>query len=78
MSGPFEAKRLYAVNPFDLFPLKIFGGVENILPSPDFYLDTRNEEHCNWMCYISPACNLEEQNLICYQVIKNIFSVTIQ
>lgn len=32
------------------------------------YLDTTNENECNWMVHVNPAEYLNEQNLIAYQV----------
>lgn len=73
--GPFQAKQIYSLNPFASFPIKIFSDSDSILP--DCYLDTTNEEHCNWMCYVAPATNSEEQNLICYQVCLIILFVSL-
>ena len=44
------------------------------------YIDACDEEQCNWMMFVRPACGPAEQNLVAYQhgtdvyfsVIKNI------
>ncbi|KAF7991993.1 hypothetical protein HCN44_010813 [Aphidius gifuensis] len=68
--GPFDAdKTLLYINTMANFPLKIFGKNDN----DSYYLDYSNEQHSNWMCFISPASSLIEQNLMCYQSENNIF-----
>lgn len=66
--GPFHAKKLFTLNPEILFPLKIFTSNDYF---SEYYLDTNNEDECNWMMFVPPAQNLIEQNLICYQVNNN-------
>lgn len=48
------------------FPLKIF--LEDDEELSEYYLDTTDENVCNWLMFIPPATSAEEQNLICYQV----------
>jgi len=36
-----------------------------------YYLDTTDEDLCNWMCLVAAATNIREQNLICYDVSDN-------
>jgi hypothetical protein len=62
--GPFQAEKTQNLEPSISFPLKIFTQNED----SEYYLDTCNEERCNWMMYVGSPENLEEQNLICYQV----------
>ncbi|KAI4464468.1 finger putative transcription factor family-related [Holotrichia oblita] len=66
--GPFHAKKLFTLNPEISFPLKIFTSNDYF---SEYYLDTNNEDECNWMMFVPPAQNLIEQNLICYQVNLN-------
>ncbi|XP_019645696.1 PREDICTED: PR domain zinc finger protein 4-like isoform X2 [Branchiostoma belcheri] len=70
--GPLEAQRLQtAPQGKESFPLKVF--------SPDgscLYLDTTNEEVCNWMKFVRPATRDTEQNLLAYQQGTNIFFLT--
>ncbi|KAI8510157.1 PR domain zinc finger protein 15 [Branchiostoma belcheri] len=70
--GPLEAQRLQtAPQGMEPFPLKVF--------SPDgscLYLDTTNEEVCNWMKFVRPATRDTEQNLLAYQQGTNIFFLT--
>lgn len=63
--GPFIAKMTDTLNPFILFPLKIFIEEDNETTT---YLDTTDENECCWMMFVLPATELSEQNLICYQV----------
>ncbi|XP_034937442.1 PR domain zinc finger protein 15-like [Chelonus insularis] len=67
--GPFQAKRNWAMNPANLFPIKVFGNSS----VPTCYLDYSDEDLSNWMSFILPASNAKEQNLICYQVKQDIF-----
>ena len=34
----------------------------------DRYLDTSDENQCNWMCLVSPSSESQLQNLACLQV----------
>lgn len=64
--GPFVAKKTLTLNPSILFPIKTFcDGSDDFC---EYYLDTTNEYDCNWMMFVTAAENIEEQNLICYQV----------
>lgn len=70
--GPFVAKKILTLNPCTLFPIKIFTCDEEDLS--EYYLDTTNENECNWMIFIRPAESIEDQNLICYQVIFHYYN----
>lgn len=65
--GPFVAKRILTLNPSASFPIKIF--TEDSEDFSEYYLDNTDENECNWMVFVAAAENIEEQNLICYQVI---------
>ncbi|XP_066601141.1 PR domain zinc finger protein 5-like isoform X2 [Prorops nasuta] len=67
--GPLHAKKLCTMNPLANFQLKIFDDKS----SNTYHLDLTDEEFCNWMCFVPPATNAVEQNLICYQMNGNIF-----
>ncbi|KAK0091934.1 hypothetical protein PV326_002495 [Microctonus aethiopoides] len=67
--GPFEASRNWAMNPLITFPIKIFKNNCSEIS----YLDYSDETTSNWMCFIQPASNAKEQNLICYQMKDDIF-----
>ena len=41
-----------------------------------WYLDTADENKCNWMMFVRPASSFEEQNLVAYQHGEEIFFVT--
>lgn len=66
--GPFVARKLSTfLNPNVIFPIKIFvDGTDEAFG--EYYLDTTDETECNWMIFVTAAENIEEQNLICYQV----------
>lgn len=64
--GPYVAKKVKTLNPNIIFPIKIF--VDNQEDTCEYYLETTNENDCNWMMLVTPAENVEDQNLICYQV----------
>lgn len=64
--GPFEANKSSSMKPEIDFPLKIF--LKNQGECKEYFLDTSDENECSWMIFISPANELKEQNLICYQV----------
>ncbi|XP_078593994.1 uncharacterized protein LOC144871909 [Branchiostoma floridae x Branchiostoma japonicum] len=70
--GPVEAKRVQsAPHGKQVFPLKVF--------SPDgssLYLDTTDDEVCNWMKFVRPARQGTEQNLVAYQKGTNVFFLT--
>lgn len=66
--GPFEAQKLLTLDPTIIFPLKLFNvDVEDL---SEYYLDSCNGHCCNWMMFITPAQTIEEQNLVCFQVVK--------
>ncbi|XP_008555896.1 PR domain zinc finger protein 15-like [Microplitis demolitor] len=67
--GPFESKRNWAMNPATNFPIKVFGESVN----DTYYLEYSDEDISNWMCFVLPATNAREQNLICYQMKQDIF-----
>ncbi|GLH04477.1 PR domain zinc finger protein 15 [Gryllus bimaculatus] len=68
--GPFIAPLTSILPPEVNFPLKIFGDSEE----DTLYLDTRNEDDCNWMCLVgSVSSSNDAQNLLCYQVHDKIF-----
>lgn len=64
--GPFIAKRALNLSPSITFPIKIF--VDDSEDFAQYYLDTTDENECNWMMFVSAAETAEEQNLVCYQV----------
>ncbi|XP_026283072.1 PR domain zinc finger protein 15 [Frankliniella occidentalis] len=70
--GPFQAPLSIDLPPAVLFPLKVFGKTLD----DGYYLDTSDEECCNWMCLVAPASNTSEQNLICYDVKQSIYFAT--
>lgn len=74
--GPFIAKKENTLNPFIQFPLKIFS--EENFTSTEYYLDTSDETECSWMMFVSPANDVSEQNLICYQKEGDIFFMAIR
>ncbi|XP_012284830.1 PR domain zinc finger protein 15 isoform X2 [Orussus abietinus] len=67
--GPLYAKRIWTMNPLTNFPIRVFGRT----PAETYHLDYSNENNSNWMCFVVPASNAKEQNLICYQVKHDIF-----
>lgn len=64
--GPLQANKVFTLHPCIDFPLKIFTNTEEDLS--DYFLDTSDENECNWMIFVGPANDKEEQNTICYQV----------
>lgn len=75
--GPLLAKKSYIPIENLRFPLIIFGNIipdlnipelEELFKVRNVYLDTTNENECNWMVHVNPAEYLNEQNLIAYQV----------
>ncbi|CAH0557098.1 unnamed protein product [Brassicogethes aeneus] len=72
--GPFQAKRLLTLKPSIRFPLKLFTSDEDD-EFKEYFLDTSEETECSWMYFVSPAAELEEQNMICYQDKNNIYYV---
>ncbi|KAG8224870.1 hypothetical protein J437_LFUL006464, partial [Ladona fulva] len=67
--GPFQARRTDVLPLTVDFPLKVFGKD----PEEVYYLDTSDEEYCNWMCLVAPATLAKEQNLMCYQMKQEIY-----
>lgn len=66
--GPFKAKRSHLLPLSVVFPLKVF------LNSHDsMYLETDDEEFCNWMCLVAPASTEEDLNMYCYQEKEDIY-----
>ncbi|CAG9859529.1 unnamed protein product [Phyllotreta striolata] len=72
--GPLQAKKNFTFIPAISFPLRIFVGLGN----EEHYLDTTDENECNWLIFISPACDFQEQNVVCYQEGEDIFYVTVK
>ncbi|KAK3929095.1 Zinc finger protein 84 [Frankliniella fusca] len=70
--GPFQAPLSIDLPPAVSFPLKVFGKTLD----EGYFLDTTDEECCNWMCLVASASNSKEQNLICYDVKQSIFFAT--
>lgn len=70
--GPLEAKKLFSLDPGIIFPVKIFTQSDYF---SEYYLDTNNDHECNWMMYVEPAANVDEQNLMCFQVYEFIYYV---
>lgn len=75
--GPLLAKKSYIPIENLRLPLIIFGNIipdlnipelEELFKVRNVYLDTTNENECNWMVHVNPAEYLNEQNLIAYQV----------
>lgn len=69
--GPFIAKRNLTLNPSSNFPIKLF--IDNESDLSEYFLDTTDENECCWMMFVSPASDVEEQNLICYQDGEDIY-----
>ncbi|XP_046393026.1 zinc finger protein 26-like [Ischnura elegans] len=67
--GPFQAKRAATLELSIEFPLKIFSKDSDEC----YYLDTSDEDYCNWMCLVAPAASAKEQNLMCYQMKQDIY-----
>ncbi|XP_034233362.1 PR domain zinc finger protein 15-like [Thrips palmi] len=70
--GPFQSPLSIDLHPGIVFPLKVFGKSLD----EGYYLDTTDEELCNWMCLVAAATNIREQNLICYDVKQSIYFTT--
>lgn len=66
--GPFVAKTTSTLNPDSNLPLKVFIDGTDDEAFGECYLDTTDENWCNWMVFVNTAESIEEQNLICYQV----------
>ncbi|KAF5281232.1 hypothetical protein FQA39_LY05118 [Lamprigera yunnana] len=74
--GPLEARKLLTLDPNIIFPLKLFNN--DVEDFSEYYLNTFDEHNCNWIMFITPAQNFEEQNLICFQEELNIFYVCLK
>lgn len=70
--GPFQSPLSINLHPGIVFPLKVFGKSLD----EGYYLDTTDEELCNWMCLVAAATNIKEQNLICYDAKQSIYFTT--
>lgn len=44
----------------------------------NIFLNTKNENFCNWMIHVTPAFYSNEQNLMCYQLHNQIYFTAIQ
>nr|CAD7447009.1 unnamed protein product [Timema bartmani] len=72
--GPFQAPRSRHLPANSKFPLQtaedeeieVFEKSSKDVAS-SYYLDTSDEEQCNWMCLVATANSPKSQNLICYQ-----------
>jgi len=42
------------------------------------YIDASEEDQCNWMMFVRPACNPAEQNLVAYQHGTDIYFTVIK
>lgn len=42
--------------------------IKELFTVKNYYLDTSDENNCNWMIHVDIAKFSNEQNLICYQV----------
>ncbi|XP_056632942.1 PR domain zinc finger protein 15-like isoform X1 [Diorhabda sublineata] len=74
--GPLQAKKLCTLLPSINFPVRLFYNNEGDFS--EYYLDTSDENECNWMMFVTHAKDFEEQNLICYQDGEDIYYVTIK
>ncbi|KAG8450152.1 hypothetical protein GDO86_002689 [Hymenochirus boettgeri] len=71
--GPFETKRVSALDKEPSFLLKVFqkdGQVE--------MFDTSSEDDCNWMMFVRPANDFAHQNLTAFQHGNDIYFTTTQ
>ncbi|XP_072378905.1 uncharacterized protein [Diabrotica undecimpunctata] len=77
--GPLVSKKLCSLLPAINFPLRVFceRGSEDQTFS-EYYLDTTNEDECNWMMFVSAAADFREQNIICYQDGEDIYYLTVK
>ncbi|CAG9829532.1 unnamed protein product [Diabrotica balteata] len=77
--GPLVSKKLCSLLPAINFPLRVFceSGSEDQTFS-EYYLDTTNEDECNWMMFVNAAADFKEQNVICYQDGEDIYYVTVK
>ncbi|XP_037082037.1 PR domain zinc finger protein 15-like [Pollicipes pollicipes] len=66
--GPMVAPRIDSIANHQ-FPLKVFGTSDG----SDQFLDTSDEDQCNWMCLVSPSSEPHLQNLVCLQMGQDIY-----
>lgn len=83
--GPLLAEKSYMPVNGVAFPLTIFktplveiAELEPFYNSRNSYLDTRDENKCNWMIHVNTANFSNEQNLNAYQHNDSIYYVAIQ
>ncbi|XP_053693276.1 uncharacterized protein LOC128741465 [Sabethes cyaneus] len=87
--GPLLAQKSYVPIKNIPFPLVLFAApfyygnefdfeLQTLFNGRDVYLDTRNENKCNWMIHVSLARFSNEQNLICYQENDEIYYTAIK
>lgn len=88
--GPLLAPKSYIPIVNVKFPLAIFGNVnldmdginmpelKELFKVRHIYLDTRDENNCNWMIHVDPATCVNEQNLIAYEEDNEIFFAAIE
>lgn len=88
--GPLLAPYSYIPIANAKFPLTIFGNVnldmdginmpelKELFKVRNIFLDTRNENNCNWMIHVDPATCINEQNLIAYEEDNEIFFAAIE
>ncbi|RZF33495.1 hypothetical protein LSTR_LSTR010151 [Laodelphax striatellus] len=77
--GPLIARKAPDFDVSSNFPMKIFSEDIPSEKCDDWqYLDTSNEHLCNWMCLVAPATCLEEQNLICFQMKREVFFLLVR
>ncbi|XP_066273591.1 zinc finger protein PLAG1-like isoform X1 [Branchiostoma lanceolatum] len=70
--GPFEATLVTSIANLtnrdeNKFLLQVFKN------GKEYYLDTPNEDVCNWMMFVRPARNHAEQNMVAYQYRDKIY-----
>ncbi|XP_075225123.1 uncharacterized protein LOC142326459 isoform X2 [Lycorma delicatula] len=80
--GPFKAKTSSTLSPNIDFPLKLFN-VEAVwdgdhIVYTDVYLETDDEDNCNWMCLVSAASSVDEQNMFCFQMRRELYYLVIK
>lgn len=83
--GPLLADKSYTPIKGVKFPLIIFptplieiAEFETLFNARNIYLDTTDENKCNWMIHVNTALYSNEQNLICYQENDSIYYAAIQ
>lgn len=88
--GPLQALKSYMPVGDVKFPLIVFGNVnldmdginmpelKELFQVRNTYLDTRDENCCNWMIHVDPATCRNEQNLVAYEEDNEIFFAAIR